>query len=1099
MKLKHIVFGVALSVLLFTSTLACLAASFSADMVEIKGGQSKTNKFFFQGRRYRIDVSEGDRTLHIIVDRKSGKTRIVVPNEKVYLEIDNTDMKSLVNNPFEAHAHTAARFEARFAGNAQVNGMACEKTIYSSQGKDVMTAWIAGQYQLPFKMDNPLNGQKVELVQIKKGPQDAALFKVPAGFKQVKHMPVAPPEWAKDIAGAPAVTAPFKDRPLGQGELIRIKPVKDHRIKLTLKNPTGQKSNYTSVAFQDHRPIRRLNPTNVPANGSRKAIHRETLALADEIVVRANAGKMTVNAELIEAPEGILLKKHDQKVNSGREVSLDHRKAARIVIADKAADGKASRGTIDIYTTITKDMGGGTTVYEKKHLHKEALQLANGASKVFRFERRQEIGVFGVDIREGGVAVRIEQPEKAGTIPPSWDQAAPSPLAKTSGAVAPSTPSKPTPAAMPTKATAAAPSLTPKADLARMVLVLDASGSMWGQIQGKAKMAIAKAVTADLIDQIPANLQVGLTAYGHRRKGDCQDIEMLVPVGQLDVAAMKAKIKAITPKGKTPLSAAVKQAAKALRFTQARATVVLVSDGLETCDLNPCAVAAELAMSGMDFTVHVIGFDISKEEQTRLRCLADKTGGLFLAADDAPSLADALSQTVVKAQQPPALVKEDPGKATLKGPDSIPVGAAFKVLWEGPDSRRDYIAIAKKSDKEKHSIDYAYTEKGNPAQLTAPGDPGDYVLRYMHAHSRKVIGFSPIKVTPVQASVEPPASARVAAKFSVAWQGPAYAADYITVAKPGDPAGRYDNYAYTRDGSPVTLQAPAEAGTYEVRYILARGTTVLAKAPMAIQAAGAMVQPPGSASAGSAFDVTWNGPANQADYITVAKPDAAAGRYDNYAYTRNGNPAKLKAPSEPGAYEVRYIQAKGTQVLAKAPIDIQAVSAQVKPQSNAQAGASFEVTWQGPGYQADYITVAKPGDVAGRYDNYTYTRKGSPLKLQAPSEPGAYEVRYILAQGTKILAKAPITVTAVSAKVTAPASVAVGSEFSVAFTGPDYKGDYLTIVKPEAPSNTYGAYCYTSKGSPGKLKAPSEPGAYEVRYIMNKGKQILGRALVTVN
>ncbi|UCF82466.1 MAG: VWA domain-containing protein, partial [Desulfobacteraceae bacterium] len=58
-------------------------------------------------------------------------------------------------------------------------------------------------------------------------------------------------------------------------------------------------------------------------------------------------------------------------------------------------------------------------------------------------------------------------------------------------------------------------------DTARMVLVLDASGSMWGQIEGKAKIEIAKKVMAELIDQIPADFQTGLTVYGHRRKGDC--------------------------------------------------------------------------------------------------------------------------------------------------------------------------------------------------------------------------------------------------------------------------------------------------------------------------------------------------------------------------------------------------------------------------------------------------------------------------------------------------------------------------------------------------------------------------------------------------
>ena len=290
---------------------------------------------------------------------------------------------------------------------------------------------------------------------------------------------------------------------------------------------------------------------------------------------------------------------------------------------------------------------------------------------------------------------------------------------------------------------------------ARMVLVLDGSGSMWGQIDGQAKIAIAKTVMADLIDQIPDDFQTGLIVYGHRRKGDCDDIEMLIPVGPHDSAAMKTRVQAISPKGKTPLSEAVRQAAQALRYTEERATVLLVSDGLETCDVDPCALAAELAMGGVDFTVHVIGFDINQEDQVRLRCLADKTGGLFLAANSAGALRDALFATVAQIKEPPPPVVEDPGTATLAGPPSVPAGSVFQVQWEGPDSRDDFIAMAEKGSKDLRYRDYAYTKKGNPADFVAPGDVGDYELRYVHAHTRKVIGRADIKVTPVKAAFRP--------------------------------------------------------------------------------------------------------------------------------------------------------------------------------------------------------------------------------------------------------------------------------------------------------------------------------------------------------
>ena len=297
-----------------------------------------------------------------------------------------------------------------------------------------------------------------------------------------------------------------------------------------------------------------------------------------------------------------------------------------------------------------------------------------------------------------------------------------------------------------------------------VMFILDASGSMWGQVNGKAKIAIAKEVMRKLVDGLPQGMQVGLTAYGHRRKGDCGDIEILIEPGTLDRNAFKAKVEAINPKGKTPIMESVLQAAKAMRYTESRATVVLVSDGLETCASNPCALAAKLAKAGVDFTVHVIGFAISKDEQERLRCLADATGGMFISANDAKGLLSALNTTMAKVKQAPKAVVATPGKATLQAPAQVPVGKAFLVKWQGPDSKGDYVALVRKGDKDSVEITYAYTKTGNPVRLTAPGEKGDYELRYVHGHTSKVIGRAAIKLTPVTASVQTVAKAQAAQK-----------------------------------------------------------------------------------------------------------------------------------------------------------------------------------------------------------------------------------------------------------------------------------------------------------------------------------------------
>ncbi len=633
---------------------------------------------------------------------------------------------------------------------------------------------------------------------------------------------------------------------------------------------------------------------------------------------------------------------------------------------------------------------------------------------------------------------------------------------------------------------------------ARMVLILDASGSMWGQIDGKAKIQIAKDVMGDLVNQIPANFETGLMVYGHRRKGDCKDIEMMVPVGAHNAAAIKTKVQSISPKGMTPLSDSVRQAAQALRYTENRATVILVSDGLETCDKDPCALASELAMSGVDFTVHVIGFDINKEDQGRLRCLADKTGGLFLTADNAGSLRKALLKTVEEVKAPPPPVVVNPGTAELEAPANVPVGAAFSVKWKGPNSRGDYITIAEKGSKDTEYKDYAYTKQGNPSAFTAPGKTGAYQLRYVHAQSKKVLGRADINVTPVEAKVSAPKEADVAAAIVVTWQGPGYQSDYISIAKPDDDPAGYESYTYTKEGSPLKVQAPSDPGTYEIRYILGRGNILLAKTSIQIKSVAAHVEASPEANVAALISVNWQGPNNNGDYISIAKPDDDPAGYVHYTYTKMGSPLKLQAPSDPGTYEIRYVLGQGGRLLAKTSIEIKNVSAQVQAPTAADMAAEFNVTWQGPNNNGDYISIAKPDDDPAGYVHYTYTKMGSPLKLQAPSDPGTYEVRYILGQGGRLLAKTSIEIQKVDAKVTPPANVVPGTQFAVAWQGPGYEPDYIAIARPDQEPGGYVTYAYVRTGNPVKLHAPKEAGTYEIRYVLGKGNKVLHTVPITI-
>ncbi|WP_462322625.1 vWA domain-containing protein, partial [Halochromatium sp.] len=246
----------------------------------------------------------------------------------------------------------------------------------------------------------------------------------------------------------------------------------------------------------------------------------------------------------------------------------------------------------------------------------------------------------------------------------------------------------------------------PQSSLGRTVLVLDASGSMWQQIGDEHKITIARDVVSQLLDNLPSERALGLWAYGHNRKGDCEDIAELVPAGTGNREAIRSAVEQINPKGKTPLSDAVRQAAESLRYEENPATVVLISDGRETCDRDPCAVADALETAGVDFTTHVIGFDVSApEDQAQLRCLAENTGGSFRMAADAAGLKDALVEVTAAPEPEPEPEPQAP-QITLSAPETAPTGSWVPVERSETVANTDYITIVARDAKDDEVGNY---------------------------------------------------------------------------------------------------------------------------------------------------------------------------------------------------------------------------------------------------------------------------------------------------------------------------------------------------------------------------------------------------------
>jgi len=346
---------------------------------------------------------------------------------------------------------------------------------------------------------------------------------------------------------------------------------------------------------------------------------------------------------------------------------------------------------------------------------------------------------------------------------------------------------------------------------------------------------------------------------------------------------------------------------------------------------------------------------------------------------------------------------------TLQGPATAKVGSEITFSVAGVDNPRDFVTIVPKSQKEGSYLGYVYVEKGGTLKLVVPAVAGDYELRLLSANSPyPTLVKSAIKLEAVSATLDFPAQVAGGASFQVKWTGPKNARDFVGI---GTADQKYGAYHYVSEGSTLTFQAPDAPGTYQVRYFLAVDNTVIAEKPLTVGSVSASVSAPASIGVGANFKIQWQGPNNPRDFITVVKAGTPEKQYAAYAYTSAGNPVELRAPEQAGDYEVRYLTGQSYATLASAKISVSGANATVKGPATAVAGSTFPVTWTGPNNQRDFINLVPKGAREGDSGSWAYTSKGSPAQMQAPLNPGEYELRYSLGQSYTTLARTSIQIT----------------------------------------------------------------------------------------
>lgn len=193
------------------------------------------------------------------------------------------------------------------------------------------------------------------------------------------------------------------------------------------------------------------------------------------------------------------------------------------------------------------------------------------------------------------------------------------------------------------------------------MLVFDASGSMastgYNELETP-RMHQALTAVRRVLPEVAKLRRIGLLVYGPGPRDACHNIDLKMTPQPDAAARIISALESVTPDGNTPLTDAVSKAADVLKFKERPGTVVLVTDGDETCGGAPCQTARRLTAEGADLTVHVIGFKVrgkffqwrsqagGEGARTAAKCLADISGGEYISTETIDELIAALRETL---------------------------------------------------------------------------------------------------------------------------------------------------------------------------------------------------------------------------------------------------------------------------------------------------------------------------------------------------------------------------------------------------------------------------------------------------------------------
>lgn len=273
---------------------------------------------------------------------------------------------------------------------------------------------------------------------------------------------------------------------------------------------------------------------------------------------------------------------------------------------------------------------------------------------------------------------------------------------------------------------AAPPALS--ADPPTAIVLFDGSGSMWGRLEGErqTKFALAREAFKAPLSALKPDVRLGLASYGHRRQGDCNDVQLIVPPEGGTAERIGTALERLNPKGKGPIANGLREASKALGNESGRRSLILVHDDQDNCGIDVCTLLGELQANAPGLVMHAIGLGLKPEDAQKMQCLTKPTGGRLFDARNAAQVTSAIEEVVglasleTQPKAPAPAAKTAPATENAEQPAKA-VGGRPALAKDGPPALRLATLLSGEKDPKPRAVRWTVTNAAGAIVATAAG------------------------------------------------------------------------------------------------------------------------------------------------------------------------------------------------------------------------------------------------------------------------------------------------------------------------------------------------------------------------------------------